>query len=33
MDTPIDKDPEELQSAIDAAVGAMFEKYPKPSTR
>ena len=30
MDTPIDKDPEKLEAAINAAVAAMFEKYPKP---
>jgi len=33
MDTPIDKDPVKLEAAINAAVAAMFEKYPKPSTR
>ena len=33
MDTPIDKDPEKLEAGINAAVAAMFEKYPKPSTR
>jgi hypothetical protein len=30
MDTPIDKDPAKLEAAINAAVAAMFEKYPKP---
>ena len=33
MDTPIDKDPVKLEAAISGAVTAMFEKYPKPSTR
>lgn len=33
MDTPIDKDPAKLEAAIDAAVSAMFEKYPRASTR
>jgi hypothetical protein len=33
MDTPIDKDPAKLEAAINAAVTAMFEKYPKSPTR
>jgi hypothetical protein len=33
MDTPIDSEPEKLEAAINAAVAAMFEKYPKPSAR
>ena len=33
MDTPIDKDPVKLEAAINDAVAAMFEKYPKPSTK
>ena len=33
MDTPIDKDPEKLEAAINAAVAAMFEKYPKTAAR
>ena len=33
MDTPIDKDPVKLEAGINAAVAAMFEKYPKPSAR
>ena len=28
MDTPIDTDPAKLSEAIDAAVAAMFAKYP-----
>ena len=33
MDTPIDKDPEKLEAGINAAVAAMFEKYPKTPAR
>ena len=32
MDTPIDKDPAKLEAGINAAVAAMFEKYPKPKS-
>jgi hypothetical protein len=28
IDTPIDAEPDQLEAAIDAAVAAMFEKYP-----
>ena len=33
MDTTIEMDPVTLEAAIIGAVTAMFEKYPKPSTR
>jgi uncharacterized protein DUF4136 len=33
MDTPIDKDPAKREEAINAAVAAMFEKYPKAPAR
>ena len=33
MDTPIEKDRATLEAAINEAVAAMFEKYPKTSTR
>jgi len=33
MDTPIDKDPQKLEAGINAAVAAMFEKYPKTTAR
>lgn len=33
MDTPIDNDPAKLEATIDAAVTAMFAKYPTASKR
>jgi hypothetical protein len=33
MDTPIDKDPVKREAAINEAVAAMFEKYPKSTAR
>jgi hypothetical protein len=33
MDTPIDKDPVKVEAAVNAAVAAMFEKYPKAPAR
>jgi Domain of unknown function (DUF4136) len=33
MDTPIASDPATLEATINAAVTAMFEKYPSPSKR
>ncbi len=32
-DTPIEKDPVALEAVINAAVTAMFDKYPNPSKR
>jgi hypothetical protein len=31
MDTPIDNDPATLEATINAAVAAMFERYPAPA--
>lgn len=33
FDTPIERDPVTIQTAIDAAVAAIFEKYPGPAKR
>jgi len=33
MDTPIEKDPVQLEAGVNAAVTAMFDKYPAPSKR
>ena len=33
MDTPIERDPATIGATIDAAVAALFEKYPAPSKR
>src|SRR6185295_11603877 len=33
MDTPIERDPATIEATINAAVAAMFEKYPAPSKR
>ncbi len=33
MDTPIERNPATIGATIDAAVAAMFEKYPTPSKR
>ena len=33
MDTPIETDPASLEAAINAAVTAMFDKYPSPAKR
>ena len=33
METPIERDPATIEAAIDAAVAAIFEKYPGPPKR
>ena len=33
VDTPIEKDPATFQATVNAAVVAIFEKYPTPSKR
>ena len=33
IDTPIERDPATIEKAIDAAVAAIFEKYPGPPKR
>ena len=33
METPIERDPATIEKAIDAAVAAIFEKYPGPPKR